>query len=595
MFESIGILLMSFFMNGCHTSDEDADAAADHAGVAAAILVMLWNKSGTKAPTVSIFAYTGAEAGVGRELIIGSATNAAIINLKFTISEPTSNFGVENITATNGNISSFTGSGKSYTAIFTAITQGACTIDVNADSFTDAANNSNAAADQFNWTFDNVAPTVSITAFDVVSGNTPITDNSRTNSSTIGLTFTISKPTSNFVVEHITVTNGNISAFGGSGGGTGTSYDAIFTTFTPGDCAIGVNANSFTDAANNSNAAADQFNWTFDNVAPTVSIAAYDLESGFFFTDNSSTRDSTIGLTFTISKPTSNFVVGDITATNGNISSFTGSGGGTGTSYDAIFTTFTPGDCAIGVNANSFTDAANNNNAAADQFNWTFDNVAPTVIIAASVAGSAGSGFPTPITDNSSTNASTIDLTFTISESTSNFVVGDITTTNGNISSFTGSGTSYTAIFTPITQGDCAIGVNANSFTDAANNNNAAADQFNWTFDNVAPTVIITASDRRYAFGVPTPIADNSNTNASMIDLIFTISEPTSNFVAGDITITNGTISDFGGTGTYYYASFKPITQGDCTIDVEANSFTDAANNNNAAADQFNFYTFNRD
>ena len=37
-------------MNGCHTSDEDADAAADHAGVAAAILLMLWNKSGTKAP-----------------------------------------------------------------------------------------------------------------------------------------------------------------------------------------------------------------------------------------------------------------------------------------------------------------------------------------------------------------------------------------------------------------------------------------------------------------------------------------------------------------------------------------------------------------
>ena len=486
MFESIGILLMSFFMNGCHTSDEDADAAADHAGVAAAILVMLWNKSGTKAPTVSIFAYTGAEAGVGRELIIGSATNAAIINLKFTISEPTSNFGVENITATNGNISSFTGSGKSYTAIFTAITQGACTIDVNADSFTDAANNSNAAADQFNWTFDNVAPTVSITAFDVVSGNTPITDNSRTNSSTIGLTFTISKPTSNFVVEHITVTNGNISAFGGSGGGTGTSYDAIFTTFTPGDCAIGVNANSFTDAANNNNAAADQFNWTFDNVAPTVSITAFDVVSGNTpITDNSRTNSSTIGLTFTISKPTSNFVVEHITVTNGNISAFGGSGGGTGTSYDAIFTTFTPGDCAIGVNANSFTDAANNNNDAADQLNWTFDTV--------------------------------------------------------------------------------------------------------------APTVIITASDRRYAFGVPTPIADNSNTNASMIDLIFTISEPTSNFVAGDITITNGTISDFGGTGTYYYASFKPITQGDCTIDVEANSFTDAANNNNDAADQFNFYTFNRD
>ena len=44
----------------------------------------------------------------------------------------------------------------------------------------------------------------------------------------------------------------------------------------------------------------------------------------------------------------------------------------------------------------------------------------------------------------------------------------------------------YSATFTPTGNGSCTIDVNAGAFTDDAGNNNAAADQFNWTYTSSA-------------------------------------------------------------------------------------------------------------
>ena len=57
------------------------------------------------------------------------------------------------------------------------------------------------------------------------------------------------------------------------------------------------------------------------------------------------------------------------------------------------------------------------------------------------------------VTDGSTTNDSSIVLTFTSSEATTNFVVGDITVSGGTLGSFSGSGTTYTATFTPSESG----------------------------------------------------------------------------------------------------------------------------------------------
>ena len=91
------------------------------------------------------------------------------------------------------------------------------------------------------------------------------------------------------------------------------------------------------------------------------------------------------------------------------------------------------------------------------------------------------------VSDGDSSSDATLSLTFTASASTDDFDVADITVTNGALSNFAGSGTTYTATFTPTADGACTINVAGSTFTDAVGIENTAADEFNWTY--VAPAV----------------------------------------------------------------------------------------------------------
>ena len=98
------------------------------------------------APTMTITA---------TEVSDGETSNDATIALTLTSSESTTNFDVNDITVTNGTLSSFTGSvtGTAYTATFTPSAEGATTINVVGGAFTDLAGNNNDAATQFTWTY----------------------------------------------------------------------------------------------------------------------------------------------------------------------------------------------------------------------------------------------------------------------------------------------------------------------------------------------------------------------------------------------------------------------------------------------------------
>jgi hypothetical protein len=85
---------------------------------------------------------------------------------------------------------------------------------------------------------------------------------------------------------------------------------------------------------------------------------------------------------------------------------------------------------------------------------------------------------------------STMIISFDLSESSTDFVVGDITVTNGSLSNFTGSGFAYTALFTPVaTPGVTAnISVASNSFSDAQGNfNQDGSDPNNALNINIIP------------------------------------------------------------------------------------------------------------
>mgnify|MGYP000863199809 CR=1 FL=1 len=87
---------------------------------------------------------------------------------------------------------------------------------------------------------------------------------------------------------------------------------------------------------------------------------------------------------------------------------------------------------------------------------------------------------------------------------------------------------------------------------------------------------------------ITTTLASGSTTNDATLPLIFTSSEPTTDFSEGDITVTNGALSSFtASSSTVYTAIFTPTASGEATIDVAANTFTDAAGNYNTAATQY--------
>ena len=174
----------------------------------------------------------------------------------------------------------------------------------------------------------------------------------------------------------------------------------------------------------------------------------------------------------------------------------------------------------------------------------------------------------------SPTRTSPIPVTVTFSESVTGFTSSDVTVANGTIGAFAGAGTTYTFNVTPIANGVVTIDIAAGAAQDSTSNPSNAAVQFRMTYDNVQPTVTISS------------IASNP-TGTSPIPVTVAFSEPVMGFVAGDVTIGNGTISSFASSGSITYTfNVTPTASGTVTVDIAAGVAQDAAGNTNTAAVQ---------
>jgi len=505
-------------------------------------------------PTMTITATAS-----GSPLATGSTTKNTPINLTFTASEAITGFQEVDISFNRGSLTNFAASSATvYTATFTPTIQGAYTINVPVGAFT-ANGLNNTAASTFTFNFD-AAPTMAITSTTLASGAT-------SNIASIPLTFTASETITDFAVEDITFNKGSLTGFAGIGT-EGSVYTATFTQGGQGEHIINVPVGVYIDASGNANTAASSFNWTYDSVQPNMDISS----TTFGVTSGSTTNNSTIALTFTSSKPTNNFLVGDISFNRGTLTDLSGIGT-EGTVYTATFTPNGQGAHTIYVPVDAYIDSAGNNNTASNIFTWSYDSNSPTMDISSTTLG---------VTRGSTTKTTPIDLLFTSSEATTNFALEDISVANGTLSNFVRiSDTVYTARFAPTSPGPvaCTIDVAAGAYTDAATNLNNLATQFAFTFDSVVPTMTITSS---------AGVTSGSTIDNPTIALTFTSSKATNNFVVGDISVTNGTLSAFASSSpTVYTATFTPTRQGLCTIGVASSVYTDSAGNNNAAANTF--------
>ena len=473
-----------------------------------------------------------------------------VISLTFTLSESTSDFTAADVTVTGGGkLTSFTGSGTTYTATLTPSIEGLQSIKVAANAYSDPAGNSNVESNTFGWTYDVTSPTITITAAEGSSGFI-------SNDASISLTFTLSESTSDFTDADVTVTGGGtLTSFTGSG----TTYTATLTPSIEGLQSIKVAANAYSDPAGNSNVESNTFGWTYDVTSPTITITAAEGSSGFI------SNDASLSLTFTLSESTSDFTDADVTVTGGGkLTSFTGSG----TTYTATLTPSIEGLQSIKVAANAYSDPAGNSNVESNTFGWTYDVTSPTITI---TAAEGSSGFIS--------NDASLSLTFTLSESTSDFTDADVTVTGGGkLTSFTGSGTTYTATLTPSIEGLQSIKVAANAYSDPAGNSNVESNTFGWTYDVTSPTITITAAEGSSGF----------ISNDASISLTFTLSESTSDFTDADVTVTGGgTLTSFTGSGTTYTATLTPSIEGLQSIKVAANAYSDPAGNSNVESNTF--------
>jgi hypothetical protein len=82
----------------------------------------------------------------------------------------------------------------------------------------------------------------------------------------------------------------------------------------------------------------------------------------------------------------------------------------------------------------------------------------------------------------STTDLNPIPITITFNNAVTGFISSDIAVTNGTVSNFSGSGTTYTADITPTSAGEIAINIAAGAATDGQSNATLAAAQFSRTY-----------------------------------------------------------------------------------------------------------------
>jgi hypothetical protein len=578
-----------------------------------------WSASGsfpividTQAPTVTLDS-TAAE-----------PTNISPIPVKISFSEDVTGFDENDIVVGNGTIvtGSFSGSGASYTVDIIPSDQGTVTVDIAASMAVDAVGNGNIVAPRFSRTYDSIAPTggsvsinggaaytnsrtVTLTLSATGASEMIISENAGftgaayeaystsksfelsaengiktvyvqykdaagnktteeisdtiildTQAPTVTLSSTAAEPTNispipvkisfsedvtGFDENDIVVGNGTIVT--GSFSGSGASYTVDIIPSDQGTVTVDIAASMAVDAVGNGNIVAPRFSRTYDSIAPTGGSVS--INGGAAYTNS-----RTVTLT--------------LSATGASEMIISENAGFTGAAYEAYSTSKSfelSAENGIKTVYVQYKDAAGNKTTEEISDTIILDTQAPTVTLSSTAA--------------EPTNISPIPVKISFSEDVTGFDENDIVVGNGTIvtGSFNGSGASYTVDIIPSGQGAVTVNIGAGVCADAAGNDNAKASQLSRTYDNVAPTVMLSST------------ASNP-TNVSPIPVTISFNELVTGFDVSDIVVGNGTTDSFSGAGANYAVDILPSTQGAITVDIPGRAAQDAAGNGNTAATQ---------
>ncbi|OON68233.1 hypothetical protein B0919_13835 [Hymenobacter sp. CRA2] len=326
--------------NGSGTGTFSATISSLASGTTYYVRAYATNPAGTSYGSVQTFTTPTTVASIVRAGT--DPSNAASVSFTVTFASSvtgltTSNFATApSAGITGSSVSSVSGSGTTYTVtVNTGSGSGTLGLNLaNSTSLTPSVSNAPYTSGQ-QYTIDKTQPTVAISSSAGFSGSTTLT-------SPIPFTVTFSESVTGFVAGDLTVVNGTISGFAGSG----STYTFNVTPTTPGTVTtVNVPANVAQDAATNFNTAATQFSITYQQ--PTATVTAV--------TGQTPTPTATATVSYTVTFSTA---VSGLTTNNFSVTSTTGatvtSVSGSGTAYTVVVNTGT-GDGTLRLNVNNST------------------------------------------------------------------------------------------------------------------------------------------------------------------------------------------------------------------------------------------------
>ncbi|MEB3356695.1 MAG: Ig-like domain-containing protein [Synechococcales bacterium] len=447
-----------------------------------------------------------------------------------TFDEAVVGFGAGDVTVTNGSIQNFAGSGTTYTFEVVPASDGEVAVSLGSGIAQDQAGNGTLASNLLTRSADLAPPSVVLT-----SGAPALVNGSFT------VTATFSEAIANFELADLDITNGvaeNLS-------GAGTTYTFAVTPSVNGPVTVNLAANRVDDLAGNGNLAASPLSRTADLTAPTVVLA----------TSAATTINSAFTVTATFSEPVTGFELTDITVGNGTARN----GSFLGNVYTFEVVPATDGEVTVAIAPAVTQDAAGNSNTAAAPLTRTADLSGPVLTLTSSAPA---------------TVEGTFSVTASFNEAIQGFDVTDLVVSNAELSNFVQSGNSYTVDVTPLEDGDVVVSVAAQAATDLVGNPSRAA-QLSRNAVLPAPSVTLSSTAPDQVNGAIAVTAQFSRTVVG--------------FTATDLTVVNGTVQNFTGSGRRYTFEILPSSDGEVIVEVGEAIAQDLAGNNNLASNQLSW------
>jgi len=542
----------------------------------------------TTAPTVAISSSAGPS---------GSTTMTSPWPFTVTFSESVVGFTDSDVTISNGTLNGFSGGGTTYTFSVTPASTGTVTVNVATFVAQDAAGNGNTASTSFTLQYAPLtAPTVTTTAASSITATAATLGGNVTADGGA----TVTERGVVYVAGNSTPTTASTKVQSGTGIGSfsqritgltagslytvrayatnvsGTSYGAS-VTFTTG--AVLASSGSQTNVSCNGEATGAasmsvtggvtpySYDWTPGTPTGDGTNAIVGLTARSYTVTVTDASGATITRSFAITQPaalTAATTQTNVTTNGGNngAATITVSGGTPTYTYSwspNVSTTAT----ASNLSAGTYTVTATDVNGCTIARSFTITQPAPTKAAPVVTAPANGSLLNTAAPAYAGTAPPNSTVTVYV-DATS---IGTTTAT--------GIGDFRLIQPTSLAEGSHTVYATAQ---DGSGTVSATSNTNTFMVDTTAPTVAISS-----AAG-----SSGSSTSTSPLSFTVTFSESVTDFAAGGVRVTGGTLSGFSGNGTAYsFTVTPPTTGGEVTVNVAVNVAQDAAGNGNVAAMPF--------